>query len=922
MSRRRFYQNKKLDAIPLVCPKDFETNYTKYLKEKQMANIVEEFDNVQYSNKKYCYAVHNNIPRYYNASSTYKQVNEHFLPNTTGIAIVSETLENGEVLKREITLTSGTRSKYQFNTNSTHRWVCICQDSLSGYIPMDTLWYFLGECNSVTRPEYYNNHTTTGANTATYNTINYCHIRANLEIIPESFLQSCKELQGGFICPDSILTIDKRAFQDSNINNIVIRRTNNLKSIGANAFYFNPNNGNLSYKNKINIEMPDSLKNIGEYGLAIDINQPTNIDYTINTLRITPNLSLNQNYFHRTVVKDMIISGVNYQLYNTNSNSKGYNNLFRYVENITIENVIYYDDENEEKPNENAVPYGTLISKIEIDGVIYDNEYYIGKDRGLHWKGLINGVEEDVLLCKPTKYKNTEYSVKIDDGTTILEACSMCISCGRYELVFPDSLKEIRLNAIDNLSNFICVDPFKNKNNLTNILVSNTNIKADENGVLHIPKNVNSLSTTINSNHKGFEIDKDNDEFSSFKGVLYTKDYKTLINIPNGFTGELEIQDNCRELNSIKNITGLTSIIFPQKTEEEIKVNEINGCKNLTNVKLSNNIYFNSHWVFNLAPIDYLTIPEKMVFVRVRRYNSGLTFYTNKIKEYMEDPNIDYSNSEFRVINGMLFGNKNNNLHLINVPNRYSKEYIDIPEGTYALGYLKSPTQNNWDVENIFGNASFENKNIVIPNSCQYIDRMGATSSELIFPEIHIHKLNLVRIDKDYEDTALREDTTKRPYRICRVPINAVGYNGTTYTEKESYIWSGSWCNPINTTSKQISELRFDLVKISGNILNYDNQESFTLTQTGNEVTTLPTDAYNYDHLKTITVPINTDGTYEVWIKNVEYSINNSDTNKITPIGTQITKQIENINGVTTNIVTIDFGNETPTHEKIINITL
>jgi hypothetical protein len=74
MSRRRFLQNKKLDAIPLVCPEDFEANIQSYLAEEQMANIVEEFDNVQYSNKKYCYAVYNDIPRYHNASSTYKQI--------------------------------------------------------------------------------------------------------------------------------------------------------------------------------------------------------------------------------------------------------------------------------------------------------------------------------------------------------------------------------------------------------------------------------------------------------------------------------------------------------------------------------------------------------------------------------------------------------------------------------------------------------------------------------------------------------------------------------------------------------------------------------------------------------------------------------------------------------------------------------
>lgn len=934
MSRRRFLQNKKLDAIPLVCPEDFETNIQSYLAEEKMANIVKEFDNIQYSNKKYCYAVHNDIPRYYNASSTYKQVNEHFLPNTSGIAIVSETLENGEVLKNIITLTSGTRSKYEFKPNSTHRWVCICQDSLNGYIPMDTKWYFLGVCNSVTRPEYYSNYSTTGANATTYNTINYCHIRASLNVIPSSFMYQCSNLKGRFVCTKDITTISYEAFHYSSINDIVLPNDNDSKLtlIGERAF---DHCENLKYP--IDIYIPINVTTVSRRAFAGKVSTGADV-LDKNIYRIPPTLDeysakngfgLLYAYDAYSFCKHLIISGIYYD----KDIESSWGSTLKKCERIDVEGVVYSDLIDGIQP-EGTVPYGTLKNKITINGKEYDNRYYIGNDRALHWVNAdtIENATVNVLIRKPLNISNTDYAHLIDEGTTYIESYAFYnIKC-TYENdsirvldnFLPNSIQKLKISCIFNFTNIKIINPFFGKNNLEYIHIDNANVYPDAEGYIDIPKNCSFVTLSINSQHKGYRIDANNQYLFSYDGCLYTKveDSDTLkfSSIPKGWNfneGVLHIHENCIYVPRINSISGIKEVYFEQSDNLEVTISKgLAECNNLTYIYLSNNIKSDGDvYIVGISnsKLKELEIPNKLK----ASSNYHLIGPGTRIEKFKQR-DISYDDSDFIVIDDKVIQRYNGFLNLrecnhilIASPNTY----INIPEGINGIGnYITS----NFDAFTTYSNKQI---NIVFPTTLNYIDRLGS-SNESLFPEIHSHKITLPLIYSSLVDTKLTLGTSTRPYRICRVPINAIGYDGTTYTEKESYIWGGSWCNPINTTAKQISELRFDLVKLSGNILNYNGQESFTLTQIGDEVATLPTDAYNYDHLKTITVPINTDGAYEVWVKNVEYSINNSDTNKITPISTQITKQIENINGVTTDIVTIDFGNETPTHEKIINITL
>lgn len=129
---------------------------------------------------------------------------------------------------------------------------------------MDTIWFFLGDATSMTRPEWYNGYTENGELKERYNTINYCHVRADISEIPDDFMYYCLSLKGGFNCPDSVKRIGKNAFRETRINDYKIRRTNKLEEIGDYAFYNYSNNiPKDDWSKDVRIELPDTLTKIG-----------------------------------------------------------------------------------------------------------------------------------------------------------------------------------------------------------------------------------------------------------------------------------------------------------------------------------------------------------------------------------------------------------------------------------------------------------------------------------------------------------------------------------------------------------------------------------------------------------------------------------------------------------------------------------
>jgi hypothetical protein len=120
------------------------------------------------------------------------------------------------------------------------------------------------------------------------NTINYCHIRADIEDIPPRFMYYCTSLIGKFVCPDSVKRIGTYAFAETSISSIEFKRTNKIEELGytdaGNSGYVFYNYAVSSKATSVILDFPDSLTKItGYYNFGYS---GTRLDY----LRIPPNL--------------------------------------------------------------------------------------------------------------------------------------------------------------------------------------------------------------------------------------------------------------------------------------------------------------------------------------------------------------------------------------------------------------------------------------------------------------------------------------------------------------------------------------------------------------------------------------------------------------------------------------------------------
>lgn len=972
MKRRRYLQYNKLYATPLIAPEDFERNLSSY----SDVNIVQEFDNIDNPLKKYIYTVSKDIPQYSNPDvlTPLKLKNQHILPSSSGTAIIHEKLDDGtiktELLSLKVSNTTEGRSKYTFNEGSTQRYVCICQEDTSAYIPMDTEWFFFANATKVqSRAEYYSNYAVGNVKGTTYNTIKYCHIRADIEEIPDNFLYFCTNLTGVFTCPDSVKKIGRNAFYESQLYGIVFSQTNKIQEIGSQAFY--SYNTKTEWKAKAILDFPDTLTKIENYALSTTYGVYTfrgggsggGSGKQIELLRIPPGLDKWNQPFVLGAVKNVIVSGSSYVRYHTTTSNSNLCVIFANCNNIKVEGVEYSDlDENGQQPY-GTVPYGTLVDEIEINGKKYPNKFYIGKDRALHYK---ENESTDIILGKSKEFQKTKYGYLINEGTTIIDSSYLYSSFDcKYdgitpELVFPKSIQIIQAYSFYSVAGLTCTNPFHKFNvdgtdfydNLTQINFGETNkkytwVNPSQDGYFYIPKNVVTIAFfNINSSHQGFNISNSNENLISYDGAVYTprtikqttidengqekiEDVKVpdvLISIPNGRTQELHISKYCKSVrtNTCNGCTKIPKLIFDESDNNEsitingYTFNELDSCDDII---LRKNTLM-GFWTFYYGkPGITMKIPSGFKSVN----KSPIVFYANYFGRYDNqnaEEGYDYTQQNWFAHDGLLYAyitynseNDKSGLSLMSIPMYYT-DIINIKEGTEYIGWNYRTSSAGYQY------TLNKSNNLVMPETMKLITNIGNGGSAM-HPEIHIHSTKMVNIwsDSNNHDTQLRINSV-RPHRICRVPIDACGYDCENKTIQESFIYDGCWSNPVCTKAQQISELRFDLVKLRGQVVNRNGVNTFTLIQfDNNELKPSDESAYKNDHLKEIIVPINDDDSYEVWIKNVKYQVKDTE-QYINPIGSVITGIVENSEGKTTTIVTVDFGGSEPTHEKIQDITL
>ena len=200
---------------------------------------------------------------------------------------------------------------------------------------------------------------------------------------------------------------------------------------------------------------------------------------------------------------------------------------------------------------------------------------------------LFNKDKTNVIIC-PNGKKGT-YS--LPNKVTKISSYAFCNCSGLTSVTIPNSVTSIENYAFDDCTG------------LTNIAIPNSVTSIGGSAFsgctgltsITIPERVTSLDgSTFNgcTNLKRIEVSPNNENYSSYNGVLLDKDGYNLIRCPEGKSGNFVVPDSvgCIESYAFYNCTNLTNIHISEN------VNEIEGyafenCKSLQKFVLTDNVY-------------------------------------------------------------------------------------------------------------------------------------------------------------------------------------------------------------------------------------------------------------------------------------------------------------------------------------------
>ena len=200
---------------------------------------------------------------------------------------------------------------------------------------------------------------------------------------------------------------------------------------------------------------------------------------------------------------------------------------------------------------------------------------------------LFNKDKTNVIIC-PNGKKGT-YS--LPNKVTKISSYAFCNCSGLTSVTIPNSVTSIENYAFDDCTG------------LTNISIPNSVTSIEGSAFsgctgltsITIPERVTSLDgSTFNgcTNLKRIEVSPNNENYSSYNGVLLDKDGYNLIRCPEGKSGNFVVPDSvgCIESYAFYNCTNLTNIHISEN------VNEIEGyafenCKSLQKFVLTDNVY-------------------------------------------------------------------------------------------------------------------------------------------------------------------------------------------------------------------------------------------------------------------------------------------------------------------------------------------
>ncbi len=200
-----------------------------------------------------------------------------------------------------------------------------------------------------------------------------------------------------------------------------------------------------------------------------------------------------------------------------------------------------------------------------------------------------------------------------------------------------------------------------------------------------------SLSYCMRMNN--YEISKDNKNYTSIDGAIYTKDTTTLIAYPGLRSDTAVINDRVTTIGSC----AMAGCIYLKGVKFGTRINEIESfafeyCSSLTSVFIPESVDDIGTKAFNMCKrLEYVHIPKTTNYIGDYAFNC-----CSNMKEF----NVDKNSRSFLSLQGVLFGIKGGIVTLISFPNMKTDSYnlppfvVKVGNGAFAWTRLKSITFN------------------------------------------------------------------------------------------------------------------------------------------------------------------------------------------------------------------------------------
>ena len=227
-------------------------------------------------------------------------------------------------------------------------------------------------------------------------------------------------------------------------------------------------------------------------------------------------------------------------------------------------------------------------------------------------------------------------SVDIPKSVTTIESCAFQSCSGLTSVTIPESVTSINSGAFQSCTGLTSVNiPESAKSIDMGAFDKCTSLAS-----VYIPKfcSVSAGAFSRCTSLISIEVDPENAYLTTFDGVLFNKDYTTLIEFPAGKKGDYKIPETVTKIynDAFYGCDGLTSISIPESVVS-IGEHAFHECTDLSSVIIPNSVASIGQWAFyNCKNLTSVSIPESVESIgpQAFQYCDNLT----EVYCFMDDP--------------------------------------------------------------------------------------------------------------------------------------------------------------------------------------------------------------------------------------------------------------------------------------------